>query len=90
MQQQSNDDKAGCPRCGEAADLDDLAARLRRSELARERGRGRAQNLEHHCRRCRTRYTVPLQRVASHAIKRQTQEVFSSISRVLRIRSRLQ
>ena len=82
-----------CPHCGSAAALEDLVRKLEEGPAGLHRRMSfAAQNpphLEHRCRRCHVTYGVPIGQVAGRAIQRQTQELVSSITRLLERRSRL-
>jgi len=82
-----------CPSCGHRPRLDEILSRLDRDSLARFADGGAARErspLEQQCGRCDARFEVPFKAVASLVIERQTQDLFSSITDVLRGKAKVQ
>jgi len=82
-----------CPSCGHAPPVDELLVRLAGTSTALFADGGAATErltLEQQCARCDATFTVPFKTVASLVIERQTQDLFSSITDVLRGKAKLQ
>lgn len=77
-----------CPACGFAMPLEDLLARFESERAVRFLADGGAEvghhTLTQQCRRCLHSVQVTVKRVASQIIERQTQDLFASITAVLR------
>jgi hypothetical protein len=79
----------GCERCGHPLDLDVLLGQVERQrEVARYADGGEESSglsaLEYRCGHCRQASVVPLEQVAELILEKQTRQLFSSISQVLR------
>ena len=83
-----------CPACGHVPARAALLAQFVRHRAITEFADGSQEMgssaIEQRCRGCRANYTVPMERVASLIIEQQTQDLYDSISQVLRGKARLQ
>jgi hypothetical protein len=83
-----------CPACGHVPARAALLAQFERHHSVEEFADGSHGHshtaLEQRCRGCRSSYSVPFERVASLVIEKQTEDLYASISDVLRGKARLQ